>query len=324
MLTLSASQPFQYCSKIRLSCWNTAKPTEYRSCSSFSCSALQCQLAVAFTLGHGCGCVCGNGGVREEIAVIDLRGAATDQVGVAHTAHQVVVAGDVGQSDQATDDADESRGGVCVGCAWSGFLCEVIPPVHTRVQDSFVRHKLERYARGNSSTAEQRVQTKEMDGVGLVLSGGGARGVAHVGVIKFLEEIGVLPNVVAGTSAGALVGSLYAAGYNAQEMLDFFLRTTVFSPKNYAFRKPGLIDLEGFIPDFQGDDPSRYVRGLGSKAVRCCNRYGERRTKGLQCRGARSVRCSPRPLCRSCSLRWRSMGSCIRMAVSRIIFRWSY
>jgi NTE family protein len=118
---------------------------------------------------------------------------------------------------------------------------------------------------GMSSTAEQRVQTKEMDGVGLVLSGGGARGVAHVGVIKFLEEIGVLPNVVAGTSAGALVGSLYAAGYNAQVMLDFFLRTTVFSPKNYAFRKPGLIDLEGFIPVFKEMIPHDTFEGLGRK-----------------------------------------------------------
>jgi NTE family protein len=51
--------------------------------------------------------------------------------------------------------------------------------------------------------------------VGLVLSGGGARGIAHVGVLKALEERGVRPDCIAGTSMGALIGSLYASGYPA-------------------------------------------------------------------------------------------------------------
>lgn len=51
--------------------------------------------------------------------------------------------------------------------------------------------------------------------LGLVLSGGGARGIAHVGVLKALEEQGVRPDCIAGTSMGALVGALYAGGYSA-------------------------------------------------------------------------------------------------------------
>jgi NTE family protein len=54
--------------------------------------------------------------------------------------------------------------------------------------------------------------------VGLVLSGGGALGLAHVGVIKVLEELRVPVDVVAGTSMGAIVGGLYAAGYSAEEL----------------------------------------------------------------------------------------------------------
>ncbi len=54
--------------------------------------------------------------------------------------------------------------------------------------------------------------------VGLVLSGGGARGFAHVGVIKVLEEAGVRVDFVGGTSMGAIIGSLYASGYNAKEI----------------------------------------------------------------------------------------------------------
>jgi len=54
--------------------------------------------------------------------------------------------------------------------------------------------------------------------VGLVLSGGGAKGLAHIGVIKALEENGIPIDYITGTSMGAIVGSLYAAGYSPQEM----------------------------------------------------------------------------------------------------------
>jgi NTE family protein len=49
-------------------------------------------------------------------------------------------------------------------------------------------------------------------GIGLVLSGGGARGVAHIGVLKALEEQGVEVTHISGTSAGAVVGAMFAAG----------------------------------------------------------------------------------------------------------------
>ena len=48
--------------------------------------------------------------------------------------------------------------------------------------------------------------------IGLVLSGGGVRGIAHIGVIKALEEYGIYPSYIAGTSAGAIVGGMYAGG----------------------------------------------------------------------------------------------------------------
>jgi NTE family protein len=54
----------------------------------------------------------------------------------------------------------------------------------------------------------------------LVLMGGGARGLAHVGVIRVLERAGLVPDVVAGTSMGGLVGGLYAAGVSGARMTD--------------------------------------------------------------------------------------------------------
>jgi len=59
--------------------------------------------------------------------------------------------------------------------------------------------------------------------VGIVLSGGGSNGVAHVGVLKALEENNIPIDYIAGTSMGALVGGLYAAGYSPQEIETIFL-----------------------------------------------------------------------------------------------------
>lgn len=57
--------------------------------------------------------------------------------------------------------------------------------------------------------------------IGLVLSGGGATGLAHIGVLKALEEKGIPIDFISGTSAGALVGGLYAAGYSPEEIEQF-------------------------------------------------------------------------------------------------------
>ena len=54
--------------------------------------------------------------------------------------------------------------------------------------------------------------------IGLVLSGGGAKGFAHIGAIKLLEEVGIKPDYITGTSMGSIVGALYAMGYSVEEM----------------------------------------------------------------------------------------------------------
>lgn len=82
--------------------------------------------------------------------------------------------------------------------------------------------------------------------VGLVLSGGGAKGIAHIGVIKALEENNIPIDYVAGTSMGAIVGSLYACGYTPDEMLALIATPeftqwstgTVDERLTYYFSKP--------------------------------------------------------------------------------------
>jgi len=66
---------------------------------------------------------------------------------------------------------------------------------------------------------------KKRPKVGLVLSGGGAKGFAHIGVLKVLEEAGVKIDYIGGTSMGAVVGGLYASGYSATQIDSIFYNT---------------------------------------------------------------------------------------------------
>jgi NTE family protein len=97
--------------------------------------------------------------------------------------------------------------------------------------------------------------------VGLVLSGGGAKGMAHIGVIRALEENGIPIDYIAGTSMGAVIGSLYVMGYSPDEMEDL-IRSDDFKnwymgakDMNYQFYfkqnppTPGLISAQVAIRD---------------------------------------------------------------------------
>tara|TARA_R110002050_G_scaffold286088_1_gene436147 strand:+ start:101699 stop:104056 length:2358 start_codon:yes stop_codon:yes gene_type:complete len=68
------------------------------------------------------------------------------------------------------------------------------------------------------STDSSLVKPKTKPTIGLVLSGGGALGIAHIGVLKVLEERGIKPDFIVGTSMGSVVGGLYALGYTATEI----------------------------------------------------------------------------------------------------------
>ncbi|NPA36479.1 MAG: BamA/TamA family outer membrane protein [Chlorobi bacterium] len=73
-------------------------------------------------------------------------------------------------------------------------------------------------------TATQHTDTlKRRPKIGLVLSGGGAKGLAHIGVLKYLEKAGIKPDYITGTSMGSIIGGLYAIGYSADE-LDSIIR----------------------------------------------------------------------------------------------------
>lgn len=101
--------------------------------------------------------------------------------------------------------------------------------------------------------------------LGIVLSGGGSRGLVHIGVLKALEENGIVPEAISGTSAGAIVGALYSAGYPAAAMFDFFVRKSPFRPSRFALGKPGFVDTDKVVADFREYFPADAFEALGKR-----------------------------------------------------------
>lgn len=101
--------------------------------------------------------------------------------------------------------------------------------------------------------------------IGIVLSGGGMRGVAHVGVLQALLDHGIEPECIAGTSAGALVGALYGAGHGAEDMVTFFERTNPRRLTRLTLRKPGLVDIDKYHGLFEEYFPEDSFEALKIK-----------------------------------------------------------
>lgn len=98
--------------------------------------------------------------------------------------------------------------------------------------------------------------------VGLVLSGGGTRGFAHLGVITALYEKGIIPDVISGTSVGALVGAYIAGGIMPDVILKIFNKGWFFKYTNLKFPDNGLLKLNGLKEILQKTIPYKNIEEL--------------------------------------------------------------
>lgn len=80
---------------------------------------------------------------------------------------------------------------------------------------------------------------------GLVLSGGGARGFAHLGVLQALNESGIFPDIISGTSAGAIAGVLYADGHKPKEILMMMHSGSMLDYMRPTIPRNGLLQISG-------------------------------------------------------------------------------
>lgn len=83
--------------------------------------------------------------------------------------------------------------------------------------------------------------------IGLVLSGGGVRGLAHIGIVQALREAGIEVAEVAGASAGALVAVMTAADCSIDEMLEFWTDSKPFELSHVALKPTGMFDPETYV-----------------------------------------------------------------------------
>lgn len=88
--------------------------------------------------------------------------------------------------------------------------------------------------------------TNKVHKLGLALSGGGAKGFAHIGVFKLLEECGLKPDIIAGTSVGSLMGVLYADGYSADEIKELFTGREFSEFAELQVPKAGIFNSQRF------------------------------------------------------------------------------
>jgi NTE family protein len=85
--------------------------------------------------------------------------------------------------------------------------------------------------------------------IALALGGGAARGFAHIGVIKALEAQGIVPDIIVGTSAGSVVGALYAAGFNGFELQQLSMQMDESQVSDWSLPNRGMIKGEA-LQDF--------------------------------------------------------------------------
>ena len=123
---------------------------------------------------------------------------------------------------------------------------------------------------GPNVTAAQANEAAERPRIGLALSGGGARGSAHVGVLRALDELGVSVDYIAGTSMGSVIGALYAAGYSPdgiQQILDAMDWDTAFSDRPervYRTMRKKELEKDFLIPHRLGFNKGSLQLPLGA------------------------------------------------------------
>jgi NTE family protein len=106
-------------------------------------------------------------------------------------------------------------------------------------------------------------ETEKKYKTGLVLSGGGTRGFAHLGTIAALHEKGIYPDVISGTSVGAIAGAFMAAGKNPRDVHEIFKQGSFFKFTKLQIPRDGLMKLDGLKELISKEINAKNVEDLG-------------------------------------------------------------
>ncbi|MBN2612150.1 MAG: patatin-like phospholipase family protein [Bacteroidales bacterium] len=97
---------------------------------------------------------------------------------------------------------------------------------------------------------------------GLVLSGGAARGFAHLGVLKALDELKIKPGIISGVSAGAIAGAFYADGHKPEDILKILTQKKVFDYFKITIPRKGLFKVSGLLEVLEKNLKAKNIEDL--------------------------------------------------------------
>jgi NTE family protein len=113
----------------------------------------------------------------------------------------------------------------------------------------------------HSSTRQQSMSEKKYK-TGLVLSGGGTRGFAHLGAIKALQEEGINPDIIVGVSAGSIVGAFIADGHKPDDVLHILAKHKLFHYLEFTIPKTGLVKMSRLEKVFTSELKAKHFEEL--------------------------------------------------------------
>lgn len=112
----------------------------------------------------------------------------------------------------------------------------------------------------------------------MVLSGGAARGFAHAGALKALEEKSIRPDIVSGVSTGSIVGSFYCDGYSPEEIFEIFEKSKIFEFVKLVFNRKGLFSIKGLKRVLENNLRTKRIENLPKPLVITATNINEAKT----------------------------------------------
>ncbi|WP_288497187.1 patatin-like phospholipase family protein [uncultured Acinetobacter sp.] len=127
-------------------------------------------------------------------------------------------------------------------CSLSLAACTHSPIRNSQATGASIHPVSEASSRLDKSFYQYQQSSKKKPVIALVLGSGGARGYAHIGVIEVLEQHGIKPDFIVGTSAGSIVGSIYASGKSAEQLRQIALDMKVGDVRDFKIGMKGFFD----------------------------------------------------------------------------------
>lgn len=127
----------------------------------------------------------------------------------------------------------------------------------------------------------ERIGLVDKPRVGVAMSGGGAKGFSHIGVLMAFENFGIKPEILSGVSAGSIAVALYGAGLTPKEMIECFAETNKFADfTDWALPKEGLFRLTKFGRLLESWLPVKYLEDMAIPTVICATDFDNGKSVG--------------------------------------------